>query len=151
MKEEIKVLVIEKETSIAHSIQKAVKLADGESIFASEKQDALEIARKEKPNLIILGYLAPRGESFRLHEELKENPETKNIPLLIVDVAPEEQPAKGWIKDEGMRMNAEDYVHQPISPRELAQRVEKLIPQKRTSVNSASPKENDAVKGLVAA
>ena len=73
--------------------------------------------------MVILGYLEPRGDAFKLHKELRETLVTKNIPLLVVDVNPQEHARKGWSREQGMQMKAEDYISRPVEPAELAELV----------------------------
>ena len=77
--------------------------------------------------MVMVGYLEPRGDAFELHKELRETLVTKNIPLLVVDVSPEEHTRKGWRRDEGMQMDAEDYISRPVEPAELLELVGKIL------------------------
>lgn len=81
-----------------------------EVIHASTESEGLSKARGERPEVLILGYLDPRGSSFRLHKKLREGWITKHIPLLIVDAHFPGQAEKAWTPAEAMEMDAEDYV-----------------------------------------
>jgi CheY-like chemotaxis protein len=94
---------------------------------ASSRKESLEKARSECPDAMIVGFLEPRGDSFRLYKELKENPETSNIPLLVVDVRPENYSRKGWRKHERAQIDFEGYLTRPIESGELREAVEKIL------------------------
>ena len=81
-----------------------------EVIHASSESEGLSKARGERPETLILGYLDPRGSSFRLHKKLREGWITKHIPQLIVDAHFPGQPEKAWTPAEAMQMDAEDYL-----------------------------------------
>lgn len=81
-----------------------------EVIDASNENEGLTKARLQRPDAVILGYLEPRGTSFRLHKRLREGWITKHIPLLVVDVQFPERPEKRWTPQEAMQMDAEDYL-----------------------------------------
>ena len=115
-----RVIVVDKETKLTRIAQKAAELSPWELIVTSDTAQALELTASEHPAVIILGYLEPQGEAFRLHKQLREHPETESIPQVVVDVAPDEQLQKGWRKADGLRMDAEHYLCLPISPPELA-------------------------------
>lgn len=85
-----------------------------EVISASSENEGLNKARGERPDIILLGYVEPRGSSFRLHKRLREGWITKHIPQLIVDAHFPGQPQKAWTSQEAMQMDAEDYLM--ISP-----------------------------------
>ena len=100
---------------------------------AGTKKEGLKKAKGEAPHMIILGYLEPRGDAFQLHKELKTSPMTQNIPLLVIDVNPEEHVRKGWKRKEGKQMEAEDYITRPVEPAELVTLVSEIL-------NSVAPK-----------
>ena len=81
-----------------------------EVIYASSESEGLGKARTERPEIIILGYLDPRGSSFRLHKKLREGWITKHIPQLVVDAHFPGQPEKAWTSQEAMQMDAEEYL-----------------------------------------
>ncbi len=55
-------------------------------IYAASEAEGLSKARVERPKAIVLGYLDPRGSSFRLYKKLREGWTTKHIPQLVADV-----------------------------------------------------------------
>ena len=85
-----------------------------EVIDASNESEGLAKARTERPDTLLLGYLDPRGSSFRLHKKLREGWITKHIPQLVVDAHFPGQPEKAWTSQEAMQMDAEEYLM--ISP-----------------------------------
>lgn len=95
-----------------------------EVISASSENEGLNKARGERPDIILLGYVEPRGSSFRLHKKLREGWITKHIPQLIVDAHFPGQPQKAWTSQEAMQMDAEDYLM--ISPDDAGSVAESL-------------------------
>jgi DNA-binding response OmpR family regulator len=115
-----KALLVDKETELTGITRQAAELSSWTLVVAADTEQALKLAATEQPAIIILGYLEPQGEAFKLHKRLRENSETANIPQVVVDVAQDEQLQKGWRKADGLRMDAEHYLYLPISPAELA-------------------------------
>jgi len=104
-----KILVVGSEPELLDETSKLL----GESFelsYASNDKEALEKARREIPDAIIVGYLEPRGSSFQLHERLRGGWITKNIPLLVVDIDSDQHFQKGWSREEGLLMDADNYV-----------------------------------------
>jgi CheY-like chemotaxis protein len=126
MPKDKRVILVDQETELAGIAMEAAEFASWELTVVTEKTQALELVASEQPTVIILGYLEPQGEAFRLHKQLRENPETENTPQVVVDVAPEEQLQKGWRKADGLRMDAEHYLCLPIIPAELARIVNEV-------------------------
>jgi methylenetetrahydrofolate reductase (NADPH) len=104
-----KVLVIGSESDLPDITTQALD-PEFEIIYASNDEEALDKARKEIPDAIILGYLDPRGSAFDLHQKLRGGWITKNIPLLVVDIDSDQRQKKGWRRDEGLQMDADNYV-----------------------------------------
>ena len=119
-----RVIVVDEETKLTGIAQEAAELSSWELTVATGTAQALKLTASEQPAVIILGYLEPQGEAFRLHKRLRGNSETGSIPQVVVDVAPGEQLQKGWRKADGLRMDAEDYLCLPITPTELAKVVD---------------------------
>ena len=119
-----RVIVVDKETKLTGIAQEAAELSSWELTVATGTAQALKLTASEQPAVIILGYLEPQGEAFRLHKQFRETPATENIPQVVVDVAPDEQLQKGWRKADGLRMDAEHYLCLPITPAELAKVVD---------------------------
>lgn len=79
-------------------------------LFATTERDGLAMARTERPDAVILGFLEPRGASYNLHKRLRKGWITKHIPLLVVDVVNPDKPQESWSPEEAMNMDAEDYI-----------------------------------------
>jgi DNA-binding response OmpR family regulator len=125
MERKQKILAVSSDREFVKATDKALKPSyELDAAYTREEAQAKAV---KSPDLIILGYLQPRGTSFELHRQLRREPVTKDIPLLIVDVRPEEHLQKGWRRNEGMQMDADDYVSQPIAPAELRKTIGKIL------------------------
>jgi len=127
MDKKLKVLVVDNEPNFVNLARSSLENSSYRVVAASDREGGIGIARKESPVLIIVGALKPQGEAFRLYRELRNWRGTQNIPLLVVDVRPEEHWQKGWTRDEGTQMDAEDYISRPIEPVELVRSVERIL------------------------
>lgn len=87
---------------------------------ATSVEKALHIVAKD-PNisLILLDIMIPEIDGYQVCHSLKENPETKHIPVIFLI-------AKNEIRDvtRGFSLGAVDYITKPIQPEELTARVE---------------------------
>ena len=105
-----KILVIGSEPEFLEKAKESLETSAYDVTVTSGGDDGLEKAKQENPDAIILGYMEPRGEAFKLHGELREGWLTKNIPLLVVDINSDQHETKGWRREEGMLMDADNYV-----------------------------------------
>ena len=126
-----RVLVVDTGPEFVEVAREAAELSAWELCLASEREEGIRKAVSESPDLIIVGYLEPQGEAFQLHRHLKENPETRDIPQVVIDVIPQERLSKGWQVNEGLKMEAEDYICQPITPSEFAGIVDGILSESR--------------------
>lgn len=81
-----------------------------EILHASNPQQGLDMARKEMPDMIALGYMEPRGAAFELQRRLREGWITKNIPLLVVDMNPQDPARRVLSMEEGLQIEADEYI-----------------------------------------
>jgi len=127
MEKRAKILVVDEEPKFTMDLQVALEATGYQVVAASNRSEAQEIARREKPDLTILGTIAPRGDAFLLHQWLKQSPNFSDLPLIVIDAPSEKQLIKGWRRDEGLRLEAECYLCKPIEPAALMPQIEKLL------------------------
>jgi DNA-binding response OmpR family regulator len=127
MDTEEKILVADSEPDFLRMARHAMEMKGYKVITTSSRAEGLRKASEENPALIIIGALEPRGDAFGLHREVRESSDTAHIPMLVVDVRPEDHLRKGWTRAEGLQMDADDYVTRPIEPPELLRCVERVL------------------------
>ena len=114
-----KILIVEDETSIIQLYKLKFMEAKYEVFEASTGVAGLEIAKKEKPDIILLDIIIPQYDGFAVLEMLKQDPATKNIPvILLTNLAQEED------KNRGVKLGAKDYlVKANFTPSEVLKKV----------------------------
>src|SRR4029079_870725 len=95
-----------------------------EVLTALDGEQALEKARAEKPDLIVLDIMMPKLDGYETCKALKSNPGTKDIPVILLS-------AKGRNVDQkvGFEVGADDYITKPFSPRKLVERINAILGQ----------------------
>lgn len=116
------ILVVEDDVDILQLVAHNLKAADFNVLTAQEGYEALSVAKKHLPQLVILDIMLPGLDGFEVCKELRRSPTTRNIPILMLT-------AKGEEVDRivGMELGADDYVVKPFSPRELMLRVRAIL------------------------
>ncbi len=84
IKEKKTVLIIEDEQTLLKLLQKAFEKEDIKTLIALDGEKGINLARKEKPDLILLDIILPKKSGFDVLEELKADAETKNIPVVVL-------------------------------------------------------------------
>jgi two-component system, OmpR family, alkaline phosphatase synthesis response regulator PhoP len=100
-------------------------------LTASDGVSGLQIARAEKPDLIILDVIMPLEDGFAAARELKATPELSRIPIIILTSFSYRKGETDVSVAQGMELEAEDYVEKPVEPQELLRRVDKLLKKGR--------------------
>jgi len=117
-----KILVVEDETDILEVIQYNLEREGFAVQTSTDGGEALDLARSESPDLMLLDLMLPGMDGLEVCRRLKEDPLTRNVPVIMVT-------AKGEESDVviGLGMGADDYVIKPFSPRELVARVRAVM------------------------
>lgn len=90
--------------------------------LASNGEEAVRKARDNSPDLIILDIMMPVMDGYEACRILKSDPETKNIPIIMVTALHERES-----KLKGLSVSANDFLSKPIDPTELTIRVKNLL------------------------
>lgn len=116
------ILIVEDEPSIAELISINLTHAGFGVLRALQADEALQLLRNTKPDLVILDWMMPGKSGVQFARELRSNPSTQAIPILMLT-------AKGEEADKvlGLDAGADDYVTKPFSPKELVARVKALL------------------------
>ena len=79
-----KILFIEDESALQKTFQDFLKQEDYEMVSALDGKTGLEMARKEKPDLILLDLVLPKMHGFEVLQTLKSDEKTKEIPIIVL-------------------------------------------------------------------
>ena len=122
MADEKKVLVIDDNPEILEMIRLVLK-NEGLKVIDSENGVlGLELARKEKPDLIILDIMLPEMSGFKLCRILKGEGETKHIPIVVLTALNDQE-----TKQESLASYADDYLPKPVDRKTIVSKVRKFL------------------------
>ncbi len=117
-----KILIVDDEEDILTLLEYNLEKAGFKVISANDGPEAIELAKKEKPALIILDIMLPSMEGTEVCKVIKRDNTTSHIPIIMLT-------AKGEEVDRivGLELGADDYITKPFSPRELVLRVKAVL------------------------
>ena len=127
MTSKAKILLIDDDQDFVESTKLVLESKPYEVITASNGNEGLAKARKEKPDLIILDIIMPSKDGFNAAEDLKKDLELKKIPVIMLTSFAENVGQTTLSVSQGLTLDTEDYIDKPVAPQELLRRVEKLL------------------------
>jgi DNA-binding NarL/FixJ family response regulator len=121
------ILIVDDDREFTADLERELRARSYEVATATNRTQAEEMAKSTQPEMVVLGTMLPRGETFNLHKWLRGSTQFSETPIVVVDATPEKHLLKGWRKDEGMRIDADDYLMRPVAVAALAARMEKVM------------------------
>jgi DNA-binding response OmpR family regulator len=124
----IKVLLAEDEASLGMIVKESLETRNFTVFHAENGEEAFDIYRKEKPDVLVLDVMMPKKDGFTLAKEIRLD--DKKIPIIFLT-------AKSQTSDvlEGFNNGGNDYLKKPFSIEELIVRIKSLLNRIETKTN----------------
>lgn len=116
------ILIAEDSPSVRKFITLALKIKGYRVLAAQDGMEALEILPKEKIDLLITDLNMPNIDGFKLIRSIRENPEYKDIPIIILSSL-----AKDEDINAGLAAGANSYLIKPFNTKRIQYEVAKYI------------------------
>lgn len=123
------ILVVEDEAAIREMLHLALTKVGFAIREAADVRQANYLIFERLPELILLDWMLPGTSGIDFARQLKKDPQTAQIPIIILTARGEEAD-----KVRGLEVGADDYVTKPFSPRELVARIKAVL--RRTVVTT---------------
>ena len=114
MAKKAKILLADDEEDIKTVISLYLSSKGYEVITAYDGLDAIDKAKTEKPDLILLDVMMPIMNGFEVCQKLKDDAETQNIPIIMLSAA-----AQSDTITKSLELGAKDYIVKPFEPERL--------------------------------
>lgn len=135
----IKVLTVDDEPDVRRLVQIKLKKAGYEVLTATNGEEGVKVAVKEKPDIVLLDVKMPRMNGFEALEQIKARMDPAPIVIMLT--------GEGETEDlmQGLGTGADDYIVKPFAPRELLARV-KLAVVRSGSARKPDTSEDESEK-----
>jgi two-component system phosphate regulon response regulator PhoB len=117
-----KILIVEDERDIANLIGFNIERAGFGVLMAHDGIAGAEIAKHERPDLIVLDLMLPGKDGYAVFKDLRRDARTRSIPVIMLTAKAQTQD-----KIEGLEAGADDYITKPFSPKELLLRIRAVL------------------------
>jgi two-component system, OmpR family, phosphate regulon response regulator PhoB len=118
-----KILIVDDEVKIRRLVEVTLKKEDREIMMAETGIDAVKIARREKPDLILMDIMMPGVmDGLEATRILKKDPETKGCVIILLTARCQNED-----RQKGFEAGADDYFSKPFSPKALIEKIEEIF------------------------
>ena len=117
-----KILIAEDERDIRDLVAFTLRFAGHEVVAASNGEEAVQLAPKENPDLILMDVRMPRMTGYDACRIIKAEPKLKDIPVVFLSAKGQESEIQ-----TGLEVGAEEYLLKPFAPDQLTERVRAIL------------------------
>jgi DNA-binding response OmpR family regulator len=117
-----KILVVDDEAMVTKILSKRLDAYGYDTYNAFDGKQCIQIARKIRPDLIVLDIVIPYGDGIDTYKKLKLNSETENIPIIFVTAYDDEE-----TKSQISELKPEGFFVKPFDGSKLLERINELI------------------------
>ncbi len=114
-----KILIVDDEPQIVEICRDYLKAAGYDTVTANNGAQGLSLARREKPDLIVLDLMMPEMDGLDVCRTIRRE---SDVPIIMLTARVEETD-----KLIGLELGADDYITKPFSPRELVARIRVVL------------------------
>lgn len=123
-----KILAIDDEDDLLTFYSEVLEDGNFIPITANNPIEGLKKAREEKPDLILLDIMMPKKSGMKTFKELKNDPDLKNIPVIIITGISQEVDFKKLLdRSVTGKMPPEDHLAKPLKAEDLIGAIEKVL------------------------
>ena len=136
------ILVVDDEQDILDLVEYNL-IKQGYEVQTSDNgRDAIQMAKTSRPDLILLDIMMPHMDGHQVCQNLKQNPELRDIPIIFLTARSDEQS-----EVRGLEEGADDFLSKPISIAKLMSRIKAVLRRAREPIENQ--KNNIVFEGLV--
>ncbi|MDH5446023.1 MAG: response regulator [Gammaproteobacteria bacterium] len=122
MSGEYTVLIVDDSKTVVHALKMVLEQAGYNTLTATGGEQAIELARQQKPDVVLMDVIMPGMTGFQATRILHKDPATAHIPVVIISAS--EQPSeKAWCK----RLGAKGFLPKPIQRGKLFPCLEDIL------------------------
>ena len=121
-KKDIKILLVDDEQDILEIVGYNLTQEGYQIVTASNGREAIQVAKKELPQLIIMDVMMPEMDGMEACENIRRLPELSNVIITFLTARNED-----YSQVAGFEAGADDYIAKPIKPKVLVSKVKALL------------------------
>ena len=116
------ILVVDDDPVILKLLEVNFEMEGFTVLVAHDGEEGIEVARRDRPEVIVSDIMMPKRSGLELVSELKGDPDTSDIPIILLSAKAQNADVR-----VGLDSGADDYVTKPFEPLDLVDRVNRLL------------------------
>lgn len=121
------VLVVDDDPDFVESVVVLLKRSGFDAVSASDGVEGIAKAKEVEPDAIVLDVMMPNMDGYKACKELKADPDTEEIPILLLTAVASHVTSTKYTHRDGMDTEADDYLDKGCEPEEILERVRELL------------------------
>jgi DNA-binding response OmpR family regulator len=117
-----KILIVDDEPNIVMSLEYAFKKKNFDVFVARDGSEAVQIAEKQLPNVILLDIMMPQMDGYETMKKLRENKDLRSTKVIFISAKNKTSQIQ-----KGLKMGADRYITKPFSVKKLILEIEALL------------------------
>jgi two-component system phosphate regulon response regulator PhoB len=134
-----KILLADDEVHLRTLVHTTLDDPEYEILEAVDGEEALALARAEKPDLLVLDWMMPGLSGVEVARRLRQDPSTAGIPIIMLTAMGQERN-----KAEGYAAGVETYLVKPFSPLQLLEKVREALEPRSNGGTAHEPDQSQA-------
>ena len=125
MSEPKRILLIDDHQTVFRLLEAIVRIKGHTLLYAESGQKGIVMARQEQPDMILLDVMMPDIDGFKVCQYLKENEDTKDIPVMFLTA----RGAEGDL-ETGRKVGADGFMTKPFKTIDVLDQIEQILTNK---------------------
>lgn len=123
-----KILLVDDEVDFVEINKVALENKGYQVVVAYDGKEALKMAQKEKPDVVILDVMmTTKTEGFDVSRELRKQKEFQDIPIIMLTAIRERMDVKWKIQPDKEWLPVTEFMEKPIPPEKLIEKIEEML------------------------
>jgi len=122
-----RILLVDDDPDFVEATRTVLESVPYEVVVAYDGDEGLAKVGEVQPDLILLDIIMPTQDGFHVCESLKGDPELWHIPVIMLTSLAQHIGDTAYSVQDGMMLEADDFIDKPVRPRELLARIARLL------------------------
>jgi two-component system alkaline phosphatase synthesis response regulator PhoP len=130
MDEQPYILIVDDDPDILDNIVTILETQPYRLATARDGKKCMAMVEQELPDVLILDLLMPRMDGWGVIREMRSEPRTLNVPIMVLTTVIEDASRRRYELETGMAMDVQAYIQKPVAPTALIRLVEKMLKER---------------------